>query len=407
MVSEKICLAMAGMKVCIDTNTLHKIFAWLLLPAFILVSSPVAVAGMKNSLLDYFSGSYREARDKFLLSAAAAGARIESFQHPHAGPDGMPLFIDVAVIGRDDADRILVLASGTHGVEGFAGSAVQTGLLWEGIAGRILPGLKLVMIHAINPYGFACLRRVNEDNVDINRNFVDHASPYPENPGYERLADVIAPESLSLLNNARAYLELFLYRLAEGKKSLQAVLAQGQYLHPDGLFYGGNAVTWSAGTVQDIARRYLSGASRVVFIDIHTGLGSYGTAEVIINVPYGSDSYLQARRCWGQRLKNTAGRESVSVDVRGPLREEIPDLLSDAEVTAATLELGTYSTTEVFRALRAENWQYHNGSDDVFGQDQSRARLLEVFYPPDDEWRRSVWNEASAVVEESLGCLQE
>lgn len=30
-----------------------------------------------------------------------------------------------------------------------------------------------MFIHALNPYGFATNRRVNEDNIDINRNLLD------------------------------------------------------------------------------------------------------------------------------------------------------------------------------------------------------------------------------------------
>ena len=53
------------------------------------------------------------------------------------------------------------------------------------------------MVHAINPHGFAWSRRVTEDNVDLNRNFVDHAQPYPSNPGYEELRAAICPATRS------------------------------------------------------------------------------------------------------------------------------------------------------------------------------------------------------------------
>ena len=47
--------------------------------------------------------------------------------------------------------------------------------------------LSIVLLHASNPYGFAWGRRVNEDNVDLNRNFVDFDAPLPENPGYNEI----------------------------------------------------------------------------------------------------------------------------------------------------------------------------------------------------------------------------
>jgi hypothetical protein len=36
----------------------------------------------------------------------------------------------------------------------------------------VSPDVTLVFIHAVNPYGFHHDRRVNEDNIDINRNFL-------------------------------------------------------------------------------------------------------------------------------------------------------------------------------------------------------------------------------------------
>ena len=110
-----------------------------------------------------FSDDYQAARRKFLAACEAAGAGVESHQNPHAGPDGAPLFTDVGTIGAPDARAALVLGSGIHGVEGFAGSGIQTGLLSDGLGSHLPRSVRVVMIHAINPYGFAHLRRVNED----------------------------------------------------------------------------------------------------------------------------------------------------------------------------------------------------------------------------------------------------
>ncbi len=88
---------------------------------------------------------------------------------------------------------MLFLASGTHGVEGLCGSGIQHFLLRDGVAARVPDDVALVLLHAVNPFGFAWLRRVNEDNVDLNRNFLDHAAPHPENADYDGLADAVNP----------------------------------------------------------------------------------------------------------------------------------------------------------------------------------------------------------------------
>ena len=149
------------------------------------------------NVIELFSSDYSEARAKFLAACEAANAPVEHFRNPETGPSGEPLFTDVTVLGPDDAERVLLLCSGTHGVEGFAGSAIQTGLLRDGIAERLPDGVRLVMIHALNPFGFAHLRRTNEDNVDLNRNFIDHAVAHPLNPGYDDLAEIISPKTYS------------------------------------------------------------------------------------------------------------------------------------------------------------------------------------------------------------------
>ena len=228
----------------------------------LLLPLAVQARSIDEGFSSYFSSTYEQARSKFIQSAQLAGARIESYRHPLAGPDGQALYTDVAHIGFEDAETVLVLGSGTHGVEGFAGSAIQTGLLREGIAERISPGLRLMMIHAINPYGFAHLRRVNEDNVDLNRNFVDHTKPYPKNPGYEALASEVAPDSFSFWENTTDLLALSWYLVKEGMPGLKRAISQGQYTHSEGLFYGGNAETWSSVKVEAIVQRNLSSAQK-------------------------------------------------------------------------------------------------------------------------------------------------
>ena len=247
----------------------------------------------------YFSSDYQEARHKFLEASTAIGASIESFKNPNSGPGGEPLYTDVAVIGPKDAKAILVLGSGTHGVEGFAGSGIQIGLLRQDIASSLKPNMSIVMIHAINPYGFSHLRRFNEDNVDLNRNFVDHTKPYPPNQGYKELANAISPKSISFWSNIKTGFRLFWYRLKNGKNELKVAISGGQYTHPHGLFYGGQSETWSNKTIRTIASRYLSNAECLIIVDFHTGLGPYGNAEVLLNEPKESIAYKRAVEMWG------------------------------------------------------------------------------------------------------------
>ena len=76
--------------------------------------------------LEAFSDSYADARRKFIEAARRAGAKLASYQHPsERGPGGEALYLDVSVLGPGDAKRVFVAGSGTHGIEGYSGSAVQ------------------------------------------------------------------------------------------------------------------------------------------------------------------------------------------------------------------------------------------------------------------------------------------
>ena len=161
----------------------------------------------------------------------------------------------------------------THGAEGFCGSAVQAGWFESGLHRELPRGVALFAIHAINPSGFAWLRRVTEDNVDLNRNFLAHGGDYPANQGYDELHAALCPrdwDDASLAETARI---IEAYREQHGAWALQKAISGGQYNHADGIFYGGNAETWSRGTMVRILRENLGGARRVAVVDYHHRAG--------------------------------------------------------------------------------------------------------------------------------------
>ena len=357
------------------------------------------------SPLGYYSENYHDARTKFLGAAVSRGGRIESLRNPLAGPNGEALYLDVAAFGAENPAVICVLSSGTHGVEGFAGSAIQTGLLHRGITADLAPDIGVLMIHAINPYGFAHLRRVNEDNVDINRNFVDHEHPPPDAPGYAALAGAIAPQSLSWWSNSLSRVSFLWYRMLHGSQALQKAITGGQYSHPQGLFYGGRIETWSNKTIRYIAQRYLPNAQRVVLIDIHTGLGAFADSEIILNVPKDSLEFQRAAAWWGDAVKTTASGGSVSAHLHGTLKLAIPRMLDDVEVTAVSLEFGTLPAKDVFWALRSENWLHHHADSTYPYSERIRKALLGAFFPEDTQWRIRVWQQGRDIVRQALAHL--
>ena len=129
--------------------------------------------------------SFDEQRGRFAQAVQDAGGERIEYQHPLRGPRGETLATDVALLGERHAPKRLAVISGTHGVEGYYGSECQIALLHD-LSRRALPkDVSVVLLHLVNPWGTAWLRRVNEDNVDVNRNYVAFDQDLPGNPGYE------------------------------------------------------------------------------------------------------------------------------------------------------------------------------------------------------------------------------
>src|SRR5262252_5152727 len=146
-------------------------------------------------IADYFSANYREARERFCAAAERASARLGRYLLPERhGPQGESLSIDVARLGPERSRDALVVLSGTHGVEGLAGAGCQVGFLTDRLYEALPSSACALLVHALNPHGFAWLRRVNEDNVDLNRNFRDFAAPLPDSSDYEALHDLLVPK---------------------------------------------------------------------------------------------------------------------------------------------------------------------------------------------------------------------
>ncbi len=339
---------------------------------------------------DSFSPDYAAARSKFREAAKAAGAAIETFAHPERGPDGGDLSTDVALIGPKDAERVLVMISATHGVEGFCGSGAQIDWLRRGEAASLPAGLTVVMIHAINPYGFAWLRRVTQENVDLNRNWIDFDQPLPENPGYDALADAAVPTEWSDGAQAQSAGRLLAYARENGFPALQQAMSGGQYRHPKGIFYGGDGPAWSRRTQTAIFADYLAGAGRIGILDYHTGLGPYGFGEQILTDPPGTAGYERARSWYGAAITCPAAGDSTSADIKGDNLGAAPELLAHAEVTGMALEVGVLDLNATLSALRADAWLHGYGDPaSPEGREIKRA-IRDAFYGDSETWKGMV-----------------
>ena len=354
-----------------------------------------------------FSQKYSEAREKFLDAAQRAGAQLHIAELAnHKGPDGEILAMDFAVLGAERAPLGLVLVSATHGVEGFCGSACQTGLLTDGTLAGDTQAMRIVIVHAHNPFGFAWVRRVNEDNVDLNRNYLDHDRPYPEAPLYDVLKNEITPASLIGPEFHAANAKLRAYAKENGAFALQAAITSGQYRHPAGLYFGGNFPTWSNRTMREKLRPLLCHQREIAVIDYHSGLGPFGYGEILNEYAPGSPGYARLNAWFGGESKSTAAGDSVSAALTGTLDGALANILAPAKVTTFAIEYGTVPPEEVFFALRADNWLHLYGDLKSPQALEIKRQIRRAFYPDGPQWQRMVLDRSREVVERTVRGLK-
>jgi hypothetical protein len=355
--------------------------------------------------IDYFSPDYRAARRQFLDAAEGAGAAIATYENPAPGPDGKPLYTDAAVLGAPGAERVYLACSATHGVEGFCGSGAMVGWLRAGEFADLPANTKIVLIHAINPHGFAWLRRVTEDNVDLNRNYQDFGKALPKSPHYDTLHATLVPEKWDQASLAEAAAQAERFTAEHGAKAYQTAVSGGQYSHADGLFYGGSQPAWSNGTFRQIVGQFVVGAAAVAFQDYHTGLGPYGTADLICDAKAGSDYAARMRAIYGEGLSSPAMGNSTSAPLTGTVRKVLNEMLGDTELAGITVEFGTYPLQPVLEALRADNWLHAKGDPDSALGRQIKAHTRQTFYPDEDNWKELVYLRARQVMRRAIAAL--
>lgn len=353
-----------------------------------------------NELADeLFSNTYAEARERFLVAAKERGATLDGHAIAARSLTGEELTIDTAYIGPDSPQSVLAISSGLHGVEGFAGSAIQHQLLRDQLAELELDAsCGVLLVHALNPFGFAETRRVNENNVDLNRNFVSHPEGHVANPGYEELYGAVNPVRMDDDEEAKSRAALGAFAKAHGARALQDALSVGQYVHPEGVQFGGQepqeSNLWLRGAAQTLTRS----APRIVWLDVHTGLGPYGEVEMIMESPDDSPDFLRARSCWGDSVRSLGGGDSVSSAVHGSVMVGLAEVLPECDLTVVGVEFGTYDPARVFAGMRADNWLHQRGELGSERGVEIKKELLEVFRPEDRGWGVRVLEVGARVV---------
>lgn len=387
---------------------------------------------------------YPTSRRILMTEAVERGAVTESHLHPLDGPAGEELATDVARFGASigQARVVIVLASGTHGVEGHGGWGIQRLVMGGGLVDHLPSDVAVLMIHGVNPFGMAWSRRVDHENVDVNRNFIDFGSQLPRNDLYDEFSEQLNPRGSEFDPDDSSWQQELWAKAAEiGMAETFRSISGGQYHVADGVQFGGNRPTWSSRTLGDIWARHLADTDLVMNLDLHTGLGSLGALTIFQTADEMDPSAVLAGEFFPNLLRSDRPEttDPMMVGVLGPAMEAAvtqraledrasDDLASDDQayadeasedrapgtrsygapvVVPLVVEFGTYDSARVLSSMRADNWLHHHGDPRSALGARIRAEMRETFFIDDDAWREQVASQGIGTVLAALEAAEQ
>ena len=333
-----------------------------------------------------------------------------SYGHPCTGRHGETLSTDIVVLGNAKASSMLLIQSGTHGIEGYCGSAIQLAMLELLTHSTIGGDMGVMLVHGINPFGFSWCSRGDENNVDLNRNFIDFdEAGERRNDIFQELAPYLVPDEWSRESLIMADAELDKLRQEYGSDTVSQSLRRGQYSYPDNLFYGGTEPSWSRHTTERVGREHLSAVTELLFIDIHSGLGDYGELGLLSVEPAASNKFGTLRQIIGPQVRSTHDPRSGAANANGNIIRGYSEILPDVTVLGIGMEFGTYEQERVQAALRADTWLHHKMSARTLPrslQEEIRQEMFEVFCPTDRSWRDIVVKKGCRICQKAFKGLE-
>lgn len=357
---------------------------------------------------EYFAATFSDARGRFLRGCIEAGAAVSTHLHPLRGPSGELLCADVARVGPPECEHVVFVTSATHGIEGYCGSGIQVGLLADPDRPIAGDGVAMVLLHALNPHGFAWTRRVNEDNVDLNRNFVDHeGGNYPENELFEEVAEAMIPERWDDASIAACEAVFERAREVHGEVAVRKAMHKGQYRHPRNMAFGGTQATWSNRILHDVCREHLSGARTGTLIDLHSGLGPYGYGELMTPSKPGEAVFDLFHSFYGDEVHSTTAGASAYAGSRGSILAGFQPGVEGVRWAALGVEFGTRERSRVTAAVRADHWLDVHGNPGSEQGLEIKRNIRDAFYVEEDPWKEQVFTRGRQVVATALARVRE
>ncbi len=348
----------------------------------------------------YFLGSYDGARERFRatsarLAASAPGAERGHYEVASETDDDLTTdWVYLPAIGSPQ--RLVIVTSGVHGAEAFVGSAVQELLMREWLPGVDRTDTSVLVVHALNPWGYKHRRRVTEHNVDLNRNLsVADALFATPNPGYRELDAFLNPaKPVTFWDVNTDIFELAAQAIKHGQTALRDATLNGQYEFDRGIYFGGFAPVPQKVSLEELLLRFIEPHRAVFLMDLHTGYGERGKLHYFGDA---GTSVEAMKSVFDGFTIDSAATNPDFYETNGDMVKWLGQMMPEDKIfLGTTLEYGTLDSQTLIGGIRSlqrmrlENQGFQHGFSSDRVKQGVLQRFADMFDPPDGTWRRGI-----------------
>ena len=348
---------------------------------------------------DSFYTTYDEIRAHLQELTADLGVELSS----HAIDENDGLYIDSFYLpAAEDQTNLIVLTTGVHGIEGYIGATMLDVFFNEVYSTLDSADTGVLVVANVNPYGMKYYRRYNENNVDLNRNFILDWDSFDlsSNKEYPKVDTFLGPTGKignGLWHEVGFYLSLGKTAITDGADTISDALLTGQYEYPQGVYYGGMGDEASTVYLKDVFSRCLdSDYENIVHIDLHSGYGPRYNM-VIFNSVYETMNEAESQAAFGYDHVIAYDSESfyaTTGDTTDFFYRLADQKQADAELYSTCFEFGTigdafFDTILSLKYTIDENRNHWYPTDNTTTAEIIRQNYLELYYPTETAWREN------------------
>lgn len=320
----------------------------------------------------------------------------------HAVDEKDGLFIDsIYIPATEKQTNLIVITTGVHGIEGYIGS-VMLDVFWEEIYSSEInkANTGVLVVANVNPYGMKYHRRYNENNVDLNRNFILDWNTFDMtvNKDYPKVNSFLGPKKTMgniIGHELNFYGSLIVELVQDGADTISNALLGGQYEYAEGVYYGGNGDEASTTYLKNVFKQTLeSEYENIVHIDVHSGYGPRYNM-VIFNSVFETMNEAESVALFG--YDNVIAHDSEAfypttgdtTDFYYRLKEQLG---TNNTLFSTCFEFGTIGDSFLDSIISMkytieENQNHWNPSNNSITNEIIKERYQELFYPTEKDWR--------------------